>query len=64
MQQRIAEWNQDYPVGTKVYVKGYDDSQETCTQAMLLFGHWAAIYLNDYNGYFHLDDVTPLGTGS
>jgi malonyl CoA-acyl carrier protein transacylase len=64
VQQRIAEWNQTHPVGTSVSVTGYGDPLETRTQAMLLFGHRAAIYLKGHNGYFHLDEVTPVSATS
>lgn len=60
VQKKIEQWNQDYPVGTQVSIDGYDGPLETRTRAMLLFGHRAAIYLKDYNGYFHLDDITPM----
>jgi malonyl CoA-acyl carrier protein transacylase len=59
LQQRIAQWNAQHPIGTKVQVTGYADLLETQTEALLLFGHRAAIYLKNYNGYFDLDDITP-----
>lgn len=60
VEQRIDHWNKTYPIGTKVRVKGYDGPLETRTSAILLFGHRAAIYMKNYNGYFDLDDVMPL----
>ncbi len=60
LQRRIDEWNQRYPVGTEVLVEGYQGPLVTRTQAMALFGHRAAIYLEGYNGYFELSDVRPL----
>ena len=58
--QQIAHWNNTYPVGTSVRVKGYGEPLETRTQAVVLFGHRAAIYMNNYNGYFDLDDIAPV----
>ena len=62
--KRVEEWNQTYPVGMKVTVDGYEGMMETRTEAMLIFGHRAAIYLKDYNGYFHLVDVSPIKEGA
>ncbi len=59
--KRIAAWNDSYPIGTQVTVVGYEDALETRSQAMVLFGHRAAIYMKGYNGYFALDEVTPAG---
>jgi malonyl CoA-acyl carrier protein transacylase len=60
LRQRIEDWNRHYPIGTRVRVDGYDEPLETRTRAMILFGHRAAIYLKEYNGYFALEDVQPL----
>ncbi len=60
LHKRIADWNDTYPVGTQVSIKDYEDELETRTRAMILFGHRAAIYMKDYNGYFALDDVRPV----
>lgn len=57
--QKIEAWNKRYPVGTKVTCSGYDHLK-TRTEAMVLFGHRAAIYIEGYNGYFALDEVTPV----
>jgi len=59
-QQKVNDWNQSYPIGTQVYAKGYDEILTTKTQAVILFGHRAAIYMQGYNGYFALDDVDPV----
>ena len=56
---KIDLWNQSNPVGTPVRVASLDNPLTTRSQAILLFGHRAAIYLQGYNGYFALDDVTP-----
>lgn len=58
---KVNDWNLKYPVGTKVKstALNYDDL-ETRTEATVLFGHRAAVYMKNYNGYFDLDEVTPL----
>jgi malonyl CoA-acyl carrier protein transacylase len=58
-QQKVDQWNSTHMIGSKVYVKGYEGQLETKTEAMVLFGHRAAIYMKGYNGYFALDEVTP-----
>ncbi len=59
--EKIEAWNRTYPVGMKVTVKGYSGTMRTRTPAVLLFGHRAALYMDEYNGYFSLEDVAPLG---
>ncbi|AJQ95700.1 ACP S-malonyltransferase [Gynuella sunshinyii] len=60
-EQKVLEWNKKYPVGTKVKSTVMDyDNLETRTEAMVLFGHRAAVYMKDYNGYFDLDEVVPV----
>jgi malonyl CoA-acyl carrier protein transacylase len=56
-QERVTDWNRRFPVGTTVRVKGYSEPLTTKTEAVILFGHRAAIYMQGYNGYFALDDV-------
>ena len=58
-QQKVNDWNRLYPIGTQVSAKGYDQILTTKTQAVILFGHRAAIYMQGYNGYFALDEVEP-----
>jgi malonyl CoA-acyl carrier protein transacylase len=58
-QQKVDDWNRSYPVGTKVRVKGYNEMLTTKSQAVVLFGHRAAVYMQGYNGYFALDEVEP-----
>lgn len=60
LNKKISDWNNNYPVGTKVAVAGYEDKLETRTKAMVLFGHRAAIYMQGYQGYFDLDDVSLI----
>jgi malonyl CoA-acyl carrier protein transacylase len=59
-QEKVNDWNRLYPVGTPVSAKGYDEILTTKTQAVILFGHRAAVYMQGYNGYFALDEVEPV----
>ncbi len=59
LSKKIATWNQANPIGTKVAVKGYEEELETRSEALILFGRRAGIYMKGYNGYFELDEVTP-----
>ncbi len=59
LQQKINEWNHNYPIGTKIKAASLDSPVATKTKAMMLFGHRAAIYLEGYNGYFELGNVQP-----
>jgi malonyl CoA-acyl carrier protein transacylase len=61
-QQLVSDWNKSHPVGTMVIVKGYEQPLTTKSQAVILFGHRAAIYMQGYNGYFALAEVQPAGT--
>lgn len=56
----VAAWNRSHPVGTRVAAKGYEQPVATRTEAMVLFGHRAAVYLQGYNGYFALEDVRAV----
>ena len=58
---KVAVWNRTYPVGTRVKSLSttYADLQ-TRTQAVVLFGHRAAVYMRGYNGYFDLDELVPV----
>ncbi|QYF93467.1 ACP S-malonyltransferase [Massilia sp. PAMC28688] len=57
-EQVVREWNSKYPVGSQVRstMQGYD-ALETRTEAMVLFGHRAAVYMKGYNGYFDLTEL-------
>ncbi len=57
--KKVNHWNRLYPVGTKVYIPGYDMELTTCTPAVIIFGHRAAVYMQDYKGYFALDEILP-----
>ena len=56
--KKVERWNRLYPVGTKVCIPGYDMELTTCTPAVILFRHRAAVYMQDYNGYFALDEIS------
>ena len=57
-EEKVYSWNSKYPVGTKVKSTTMDyDLLETRTEAVVLFGHRAAVYVKDYNGYFDLDEL-------
>lgn len=58
-EEMVEQWNRTYPVGTKVLSDFYDEELETRTEAMILFGHRAAVYMKGYNGYFDLREVRP-----
>lgn len=60
-QEKVALWNKKYHVGTKVksLVSDYEHL-ETRTEAVVLFGHRAAVYMKGYNGYFDLDELAPV----
>jgi len=59
-QSMVEQWNKTYPVGTKVTSELYDTELETRTEAVVLFGHRAAVYMKGYNGYFDLREVKPV----
>ena len=57
---KVSAWNAKHPVGTRVKSTIADgDVLETRTEAVVLFGHRAAVYMKGYNGYFDLDEVVP-----
>lgn len=58
--EKVSQWNQKFPKGTRVKSIIVDDDQlETRTEAVVLFGHRAAVYMKGYNGYFDLDELSP-----
>jgi malonyl CoA-acyl carrier protein transacylase len=60
-QDKAQQWNSAHPVGTKVksFIMEHTDL-ETRSEAVVLFGHRAAVYMKGFNGYFDLDEVRPL----
>ena len=61
-QEKINKWNQWYPIGTKVTSDIYPEEKNliTRTEAVLLFKHRLAVYLENYNGYFDLEETRPV----
>ena len=60
-QERVRDWNLRHPVGTRVHsamVAGA--TLATRTEAVLLFQHRPAVYLDGYQGYFDLDELQPV----
>ena len=58
-EEKVKAWNEKYPIGTRVKsLINNDGNLETRTRAVVLFGHRAAVYLQGYNGYFDLDEIT------
>ncbi|MBD3317253.1 MAG: ACP S-malonyltransferase [Chitinivibrionales bacterium] len=57
----VEKWNSAFPIGTKVSSELYSGEElETRTEAVLLFGHRAAVYMKGYKGYFDLREIEPL----
>lgn len=60
-EDRVRDWNLRHPVGTRVrsaMVAGA--TLATRTEAVLLFQHRPAVYLDGYQGYFDLDELQPV----
>lgn len=56
--EKVKEWNKRFAIGQKVASVLIDDTNlMTRTEAMVLFGHRAAVYMEGYNGYFDLDEI-------
>ncbi|WP_257386469.1 ACP S-malonyltransferase [Tahibacter caeni] len=59
-EHKVADWNRRHAVGAKVRSTLMADATlETRTEAIVLFGHRAAVYLKGYNGYFDIDELAP-----
>jgi malonyl CoA-acyl carrier protein transacylase len=61
--EKVTAWNRKHAVGTRVKSSLMSGELETRTEAMVLFGHRAAVYLKGYNGYFDLDELDALRAG-
>ncbi len=60
-EEKVRDWNQNHPIGTRVKsMIMEDDDLETRTEAVVLFGHRAAVYMKGYNGYYDLDEIRAL----
>ena len=56
---KVQAWNKKHPVGTAVKSSVIDQANlRTRTEAMVLFQHRAAVYIEDFQGYFDLDELT------
>jgi malonyl CoA-acyl carrier protein transacylase len=59
--EKVLAWNGKYPIGTRVKSSiADDDNLQTRSEAVVLFGHRAAVYMKGYNGYFDLEELTAL----
>lgn len=60
VEEKVKSWNQRYPIGSKFtsLTENYEEL-ESRTEAVVLFGHRAAIYMKGFNGYFDLDELEP-----
>jgi malonyl CoA-acyl carrier protein transacylase len=58
--QIVAHWNAQHAAGTSVQVAGYDSVLKTRSEAVLLFGHRPAVYMEGYTGYFALSDIASV----
>ncbi len=59
--ERVSDWNQRFPSGTRVKLKTTGELRETRSEAMLLFGSISAIYLLGCKRYVELEQVDALG---
>jgi len=57
---QVDGWNKQHGAGVKVKVQGSHQGMQTRTEAMILFGHKAIIYMKGYKGYFELNQVTAV----
>lgn len=58
-EQKVAAWNSRHPVGTGMKsVVAEHGALITRTPAVVLFGHRAAVYMEGFNGYFDLDELS------
>lgn len=55
----VNEWNEKHKVGTQAKSLTIEyDALTTRTEAMVLFGHRAAVYMEGYSGYFDLREIS------
>ncbi|WP_430765611.1 ACP S-malonyltransferase [Roseateles flavus] len=58
--EKIAAWNRLHPVGSRMRSLRKDYPElETRSDAVVLFGHRAAVYMKGYSGYFDIDELVP-----
>lgn len=58
---KVSRWNELFPVGSKFksLTTNYGDL-ETRSEAMLILNFRAVVFMKDYNGYFDLDEISPI----
>lgn len=56
----VARWNREHPIGTRIKSTAYDEILTTRSKAVVLFGHRAAVYVENYNGYFDLKEIRAI----
>jgi malonyl CoA-acyl carrier protein transacylase len=56
----VERWNREHPVGTKIRCDAYDEILTTRSEAVVLFGHRAAVYVENYNGYFDIREISAV----
>ncbi len=58
-EQKVAAWNSRHAIGTRVTSHAAEHGDLTTrTPAIVLFGHRAAVYMEGFNGYFDLDELS------
>lgn len=63
LQKQCDDWNSAHPVGTAVILKrdsGHEQQTRTRSEAQVLSGHSAVIWLDDVSGCYSLNNVTPV----
>ncbi len=60
LNSQIDSWNKCHTIGTRVKITGDDKEHQTRSAAMLLLGHKAVIYLQNYKGYFALNEISAV----
>lgn len=61
VEDRVRRWNQEHPVGAHFRsTTGSYGNLRTATEATVLFGHRAAVYMHGYRGYFDLNELEPI----
>ena len=56
---KVQRWNSEVRIGDVVVSKRFNQTFETRSHAMALFGTKAVVYLRGLKGYFELDDLSP-----
>lgn len=60
-ERKVATWNSRHPVGTRAKSLVSEHGELTTrTSATVLFGHRAAVYMEGFNGYFDLDELSAV----